>query len=252
LERRRLTGEIWALVSPALERLGVLAAFTERTGGASTGPFASLNLALGTGDEGAAVAANRERLSTALGIAELVTARQVHGDRLHEVEAPVDGDRETPEADGLTTRSSGLPLTILIADCVPLVLASAREGAVAAVHVGWRGLSAGLVQRAVGSFSRPDGLQAAIGPSIGPCHYEVGEDVVQAVQAGTHGEARLRPLPGQLPRLDLPGTVEAVLRREGVGEVERAPECTACEPLRFFSHRRDGRTGRQALVAVRL
>ena len=242
---------MWAVVSPVLERHGYLAAFTERTGGASRGPFATLNLSAEAGDQPAPVAENRDRLSTALGIGELVTTRQVHGDRLIPVDRPVEGDREPEEADGMTTRSAGLPMAILVADCVPLVLASARENAVAAVHVGWRGLAAGLVQRSVRSFRRPDGIVAATGPSIGPCHYEVGEDVVRAVQAGARGEARVR-LADPRPRLDLAGTVEAVLRREGVLEVDRAPECTACETSRFFSHRRDGVTGRQALVAMRL
>lgn len=179
---------------------------------------------------------------------ELALARQVHGTRV----IPVEGSgSELGDADALVTSARGVPLAILTADCVPLALASEREGRLAAVHIGWRGLAAGLVPAAVGSFEAPADLAAAIGPAIGPCHYEVGPEVVEAVRAGTGGSAIVEDVSGRIS-LDIPGTVERLLRELGVPVVEAAGACTACEPLRFFSHRRDGRTGRQALVATRM
>jgi hypothetical protein len=250
LERRRLKADLRALVSPELEGLGFLAAFTERTGGVSPGHFSSLNLGAETGDHPNLVGENRRRVGRALGTGELVSARQVHGTRLLSVKGPasIAGSRV---GDGLITRAAGVPLAVMVADCVPLALASAAEEMLAAVHVGWRGLAAGIVQIAVRSFSGPSGVAAAIGPCVGPCHYEVGNEVVDQVLAGTEGRALVRD-DGPGPRLDLAGTVEAVLRELGVRTIDRAEECTACEPARFFSHRRDGTTGRQAMVAMRL
>jgi YfiH family protein len=249
LERRRLKGEIHALVSPELERRGFLAAFSERTGGVSPEPFASLNLGPDTGDDPGLVDENRARFAEAVGIDQLHSVRQVHGTRLQRVESRVPVG-PTVDADGLTTTSKRVPLAIMVADCVPLALASEQEDTLACVHVGWRGLATGIVQEALGSFSEVSGVAAAVGPSIGPCHYEVGPDVLAAVQAGTEGLAVSHD--GSRPRLDLSRTVEAVLDRAGVSRVDRAGECTACEPARFFSHRRDRRTGRQALVAMQV
>ena len=248
MERRRFPGDIQALVSSELERRGFLAAFTERTGGASEGQYASLNLGAQTGDAPAAVVENRRRLTESLGIGELTTSRQVHGTGLVHVDG---GGGDLGEADALMTSRRSVPLAIMTADCVPLALASDREGRLAAVHVGWRGLAAGLVQIVARSFEVPDEVVAAIGPAIGPCHYEVGPEVVGAVRRGTHGLISLGRIEDRTS-LDLPATVEGVLRREGVAAIDRAETCTACEPLRFFSHRRDGPTGRQALVAVRV
>jgi copper oxidase (laccase) domain-containing protein len=103
----------------------------------------------------------------------------------------------------------------------------------------------------VRAFDRAEGVLAAIGPAIGPCHYEVGDDVAEAVKHGSDAEAVTEGRDGSL-FLDLPGTVARVLRAAGVSDIETADECTACETERFFSHRRDGQTGRQAMLAVGL
>lgn len=249
MERRRLRDEIQALVSLDLEDRGFLAAFTERTGGASSSPFASLNLGRETGDDSATVEENRAQLQSALGLDTPVTAHQVHGSRIASIASLAPDPKDIAEADGLTTTARSVPLAVMVADCVPLVLASEQEGRLAAVHVGWRGLAAGVVQRAIETFTQAGGIVAAIGPSIGPCHYRVGREVIEAVDRSTGGLALTREEP---LALDLPGTVEALLEREGVRAIDRAAECTVCEEDRFFSHRRDGRTGRQALVTVRL
>jgi purine-nucleoside/S-methyl-5'-thioadenosine phosphorylase / adenosine deaminase len=253
VDRRLVSSDIHALVSPALERAGFLAVFAERTGGRSEGPFSSLNLGPDTGDDPDLILANRDRLTEALGLAELATVRQVHGAKVVEVErAPgIEGLERLGDADALTTTAPSVPLAVLTADCVPLALASEDEGRLAVVHLGWRGIAAGLVQAATARFSDPLRVSAAIGPSIGPCHYEVGEEVLAAVRAGTGGIAVAERIDGSL-RLDLGATVQGLLRELGVVEIDRAPDCTACEPGRFFSHRRDGATGRHALVAVRL
>jgi YfiH family protein len=143
------------------------------------------------------------------------------------------------------------PVAVLVADCVPVAIASERESLVAVVHAGWRGIAAGLVGKAALLFSEPRYAAAAIGPAIGPCHYQVGSEVVEAVDRGAGTSAVVRR-DGPRTFLDLPTTVESVLRSVGIGDIDRAEECTSCEDTRFFSHRRDGPTGRHALVAMRM
>jgi YfiH family protein len=255
MERRPIGPGLVVLVSPSLEEQGFLAAWTERTGGVSDGPRSSLNLSF-QGDRAALVRQNRQRLAAALGIPPFATARQPHGPRVSQVGALRAGAgfhrawKAIRRADALGTGRRRTPVAVLAADCVPLVLASQRETRLVAVHAGWRGLAAGILARAVARFRSPEGIHAAVGPAIGPCHYEVSPEVAGAVGAGT-GEAVTSIRGGRL-FLDLPSTVEGALRRRGIPHVELAGECTACEEGRFFSHRRDGPTGRQALVAMRL
>jgi polyphenol oxidase len=244
------------LASSALERRGVLAAFTERSGGTSAVPFNSLNLGYRTGDDHDRVRDNRQRAIDALRIPPVTMARQVHGTNVFRVGPRragrgFDGPAEAlPAADVLATRGAGIPLGVLVADCLPVILAS--DDLLVVVHAGWRGMAGGIVDRAVNLFPDPAELTAALGPAIGPCHYEVGEDVAHAVTAGSGGGGvRRRRRKGRL-YLDLPATAEASLRARGVRDIDRAEVCTACREDRFFSHRRDGVTGRQAAVAMRL
>lgn len=244
------------LVPTTLEAAGFLAAFTERSGGVSDGPYRGLNLGTATGDAPAAVVENRSRVCRALDIAPFALARQVHGAGVVRVGpgragAGFDGGAPVAEADVLTSASPNVALAVLAADCVPVVLADPDTGRVAVAHAGWRGFAAGVLAAAVAAFPQPARLRAAVGPAIGPDHYEVGEDVAFAVSASSPAGARVRRAGGRV-FLDLPGTAEDVLREIGVGSVERAEVCTACEADRFYSHRRDGgRTGRQAVVAMR-
>jgi YfiH family protein len=255
LERRRLPGGVAALVSPILEADGYLVAFTERTGGSSSGPFASMNLGLRVGDEGGLVVQNRRTVCRSLGIAPFACGEQVHGaghawvgpDRAGAGFADVPG--AILGVDALFTDSSTVPVAMLTADCVPLALVDPSAGTVAVVHAGWRGIAAGIVPAVLERFEEPSAIRAAVGPAIGVDHYEVGDDVARAVSAATPGGAPSRKEGSRL-FLDLPGAVEATLRSAGVRSIERAEECTACEPERFFSYRRDGVTGRQALVAA--
>lgn len=224
----------------------VHAHFTRRAGGVSRGAFASLNLGLYVGDEPDAVAANRERVRTALGLRDVRSALQVHGTDV--AVEPVDGwGAAVPrtEADALVTGARGVGLAVMTADCAPVVLA-ARDG-VAVVHAGWRGLVGGVVERALDALADAGGpVRAALGPCIGSCCFEVGEEV-----AAHFGEEHVRrPAGVSRPFVDMPGALAALLARCGV-ELDVLDVCTACDEG-CFSHRRDaGLTGRQAVVAWR-
>lgn len=244
------------LVSERFEDAGFLAAFTERLGGTSDGPFHSLNLGLKSGDDPALVRQNRQRLCQSLGVPAFAMVRQVHGSTVVRVGRPRAGAgfddpaNSLADADALVTSARAVPVAILTADCVPIALADPSTGRLAVVHAGWRGIAAGIVRSALEVFEDPDRVMAAIGPAIGPDHYEVEEDVARAVAAASPPDGRATRRSGRV-HLDLPRAVERTLADAGVRSIERAEECTACEPGRFFSYRRDGMTGRQGLVAVR-
>jgi YfiH family protein len=215
--------------------------FSTRDGGASGPPFDRLNLGDLVGDEPAAVAENWRRLEAATGLG-FARVRQVHGAEVLEAEAPCLPRRE---ADAVLSRRPGLAACVAVADCVPVLLADPAAGLVAAVHAGWRGTLARAAAAGVEALRRAgaSGLVAAIGPSIGPCCYQVSEALAADFEAA-FGEGVVRRGPGG-PRLDLWAANARTLAEAGVGRVERLDRCTACEPGRFFSHRRDGgRTGR--------
>jgi len=212
----------------AIDLPGGTALFTTRRGGVSEGPYASLNLGLWTDDAADRVQCNRERIREQAAVARFAQGRQVHGTRV-----VVDADAPQ-EADGQVTTARDVAAIVLAADCLPVALAG--PAAVGVVHAGWRGLAAGVVEAGVAATSA---LAAAIGPGIGPCCYEVGDDV-RAV-FGTSA-----------PTLDLKAVARARLAAAGVHEVHDCGLCTACDAERFFSHRRDrGLTGRQAGLAWR-
>ncbi|MEZ5078396.1 MAG: polyphenol oxidase family protein [Solirubrobacterales bacterium] len=232
---------------------GARAAFTTRLGGTSEPPFDSLNLGLLTDDDPAAVNENRRRLGTVLGFGpdRIAFAHQVHGAELREAGAAGRGDfwvQETqnspqlatdlPRADGQVVAAAGTAALVFVADCLPVALRG--PGGVAMVHCGWRGLAAGIVARGAAAVSA---TEAAVGPGIGPCCYEVGEEVRDAFAGLGEGVASGR-------MLDLPEVARRLLAAAGVGRVQSAGPCTSCEAELFFSHRRDaGRTGRQAGLA---
>jgi purine-nucleoside/S-methyl-5'-thioadenosine phosphorylase / adenosine deaminase len=225
----------------AIDLPGARAVFTTRRGGHSEGPYASLNLGLMTDDAPARVSANEEQLRDLLGV-PLARCRQVHGTDIVQADS-VPG--APPQADGQVTTAAGLALMVLVADCLPIVLAG--PGAVAVVHAGWRGLAGGIIERGVRAL-RDVGVQgavsAAIGPGVGGCCYEVGPEVQEAF-ANYGSEVR------DGPRLDLKAIATQTLARAGVGQTYDVGLCTMCaERSLFFSHRRDrGITGRQAGVA---
>ena len=208
----------------------------------SEGPYASLNLGRLSGDLVEHVDENRRRACEALGadVEKLGLNNQVHSDRVLRAAVRQRGER----ADGLWTDEPGVPLLALSADCLPIVLLR-TEGtpAVAVIHAGWKGLLAGIVAAGVEALGN-GGLAAAIGPAIGPCCYEVGEEVA-APYRERFGDDVMR---GR--SLDLWTSAERALRAAGVERIDRFDRCTACEPDTFFSHRRDrGVTGRQGVIA---
>jgi polyphenol oxidase len=242
--------------------------FTTRAGGVSAAPYDTLNLGGKWGDEPAHVTENRRRVAEAIGGRPFV-ARQVHGTVIRRVRAGDDLDAVArQEADGLCTDAPGLVLGVFVADCVPVLLADARTGACAAVHAGWRGTVAGILPAAVRTLAsefgaRPSDLRVALGPAIGPCCFEVGLEVVDAVVA-TIPEARARGIVLPSPRgradrahVDLHAANRLLLERAGVDPaaidaVDLAVACTHHDRQRFFSFRRDGAATGQQMGVIRL
>lgn len=236
------------------EMRGATAAFTTRPGGASGPPFEALNLGAFTDDGREAVAENRRRLASALGFPpdRIAIAHQVHGAELivHTESTSPRGsfascqgghgdsasrDAALADADGHVVTVEATAALVFVADCVPVALSG--PGGVAMLHCGWRGLAAGIVAKGAAAIGATD---AVVGPSIGPCCYEVGGEVLSAFGELGDGIALDR-------MLDLPEVARRLLVEVGVERVETSGLCTSCEPDLFFSHRRDrGRTGRQA------
>jgi polyphenol oxidase len=231
----------------AIDLNGAHVVFTTRRGGASTGPYESMNLGRLTDDRPEAVRDNRASLQSQLGIT-LAHIRQVQGTDVRRVtEQPVEPDDpdQLPRVDGHATALTGVGPTVLVADCLPVAVAG--DGAVAMLHAGWRGLAGGILAEgvaAVRELGATGPLRAAIGPGAGPCCYEVGEDVHSVF--AEHG---LDVRNGR--KLDLKAIARMQLERAGVEVVHDLGLCTICaDPSLLFSHRRDrGITGRQAGVA---
>jgi YfiH family protein len=218
------------------------AAFSTRLGGVSHEPYDALNVAIMTGDEREDVRENRLRLAAVLGREPdgVVMGRQVHGAELRahaerqEPRVYADVVKSPDEVDAHATADPGLTPLVMVADCLPVALAG--PGGVAMAHCGWRGLAAGIVARGATAV---DAEAAAVGPGIGPCCYEVGDEVLTEF-ADLDGVADGR-------MLDLSAVARALLERAGVDATETSGLCTKCNPDLFYSHRRDGgRTGRQA------
>jgi hypothetical protein len=239
-----------------LRRSGTIAgaryATTDRYGGVSTAPYDELNLGDHVGDDPAAVAENRARLAASVDLLpdRLVFMSQVHGTEV----AVVDGPSGTvpPTADALVTREADLGLVVLVADCVPVVLAARRSDVLAVAHAGRKGVAAGIVgatveaMRALGA--RPDRMVAMVGPAVCGACYEVPAEMADDVGALVPA-ARAVSRDGN-PALDLRAGVAAQLAAAGVATIEVDPWCTRESPD-LFSHRRDGVTGRFAGVVVR-
>ncbi len=228
---------------------GVRALSTHRTGGVSAAPFESLNLGAHVGDMPEAVAENRRRLIAAGGVpSEPVWLAQEHGVRVRNLDSPADS---AGAADGAFTRCPGRVCAILTADCLPVLLAADTGGAVAAAHAGWRGLAAGVIEAAVHALEHPPkALIAWLGPAIGPDHFEIGPEVCAELLRGDAGaQAAFRPSsrPGRV-MADLAALARRRLRRLGVERIYGGAECTYRDRDRYFSHRRDARTGRQATL----
>jgi YfiH family protein len=210
-------------------------------------PFDTFNLGDHVGDEPEAVAANRKRLAAAVGLDDdrLIWMSQVHGDRIERIDAP----RDTPVADtdGLVTTTPRLALAVVTADCVPVLMADARAGVVAAVHAGRVGAQHGVVVRALEAMqdagAHIDDVSVLLGPAVSGANYEVPEEMAAEVDAALPG-SRTVSAKGT-PALDLRAGIAGQLSSLGVKAIDVDPRCTVADP-RLFSHRRDAPTGRLA------
>lgn len=235
--------------------------FTTRKGGVSRGEFESLNLSFKVGDNSRRVRENREKLGKLLNLDyRLFTfPEQVHGNKVAQVRLGEAGKGALSEkekisgVDGLFTSELNLPLCVLVADCLPLVITDTEENFAAVVHAGWRGLKSGVIFNAINFAEKifgasPQSLKAWIGPSIGVCCYEVGDEVAESF---SNYPSALKKVEGKY-FLDLKFLGRWQLLEGGLRESEVwvALNCTFCEKNFFYSYRRErGKTGRQAAIA---
>ena len=227
---------------------GLIHGFPERSGGVSTGARASLNLGKRWGDSVENVEENRRLLASHVGYdpAALVATRHVHGTAVWAVGEPLDPDAEF---DGLVCDRPGPVLGAFAADCVPILFADPEARVIGAAHAGWRGTVHGIAPNVIARMTelgaRPERIRVALGPSIGPCCFEVGPEVVDQFRTA------LGDVPGLVVRgphkdhIDLRVALRTTLERAGVraDAIDASPPCTKCEAERFFSYRRDGKDG---------
>ncbi|MGE5799975.1 MAG: peptidoglycan editing factor PgeF [Syntrophaceae bacterium] len=234
----------------------ILHGFCTRIGGVSDGPYATLNVSPREGDPPERVRMNWQRLASAFEIPceQFFVVNQVHGESFLIIEDAVScHSLENRQYDAIVTDRPGVAIGIKTADCAPVLIFDRRRQAIAAVHAGWRGTAQAIAAKAVRVMgarfsSRPEDLLAVIGPSIGPCCYEVDEPVFEAMSHHGQADRVLRPGPREGRWMfDLPLANRMQLEREGIppGQISAAGLCTCCREDLFFSHRRDGaRTGR--------
>lgn len=243
---------------------GVGAAMSQRSGGVSVGPFESLNLSFGVGDDASDVAENRRRWVAAIGV-QPVWMRQVHGTEVLRLTAEHRALAEGAPlytADAAWTTEPGLACTVGAADCMPVLLALRDGSAVAAAHAGWRGLAAGVLEATVGALCRGTGARPAdvcawLGPCIGPRRFEVGADVLAAFGHAAERSDASRFAPhrradGSAAWLaNLPRLARDRLEAAGLAAITGTAACTVEDASRFFSFRRDRVTGRMAAAIWR-
>ena len=218
-------------ISPDWKVDGVSAFFTTRQGGVSKPPYNSLNLGRHVGDAPGDVDHNRSLLDLP---GEPQWLNQVHSNHCIEIDR-CDGR----EGDAAFTQEKGAVLAVMTADCLPILVASGEGEFVGVIHAGWRGLASGVIKSAIRAMPASD-LHVWFGPAIGPCHYEVGNDV-----RSKFGETGILKKGGKWT-LDLYAVAREQLHAEGVSKISGGDYCTYCDEGRFFSHRRDGVTGRMA------
>ncbi len=233
------------LLADALEGGGVRHAFFTRAGGVSTGLYASLNCGLGSDDERACVLENRARAAAAFGRPPeaLVTAYQIHSREAVTVDAPWKNE-DRPHADALATRTPGIVLGVLTADCTPVLFADAQAGVVGVAHAGWRGARAGILDATVEAMTtlgaRAGCIAAAIGPTIAQASYEVGPEFPAPFleESAENGRFFIGSSRAGHHMFDLPGYVRSKLEGLGLGRLADLGRDTCAEEADFFSYRR--------------
>jgi YfiH family protein len=235
-------------VSPVIPREGFIHGFPERTGGVSTGARASLNLGMRWGDDREHVEENRRLLARHAGYdpAELQVTRHVHGTAVWKVGEP---QPDPAEFDGLVCDRPGPVLGAFAADCIPIVFADPQARVIGAAHAGWRGTVGGVARNVLARMielgARPENVRVALGPSIGPCCFEVGPEVVEQFRAAFGDVAGMVVRGPHKEHIDLRIAMRTLLEQVGVRPIwiDDKPPCTRCESERFFSYRRDGKDG---------
>ncbi len=250
-ERTKLSGGAGVEVQQApafmkaasLEASGLAHGFFLRTGGVSQGIFASLNCGRGSSDARDRVEENRVRAAVALGILSeaLIGPRQCHSPKAVIARAPWT-PAEAPDADAVVTATRGLAISVLTADCAPLLMADATAGVIAAVHAGWKGAKAGVIESAIEAMeslgAHAPRITAAIGPTISQAAYEVGPEFKAAFVAGCAGNEKYFSEQGGRPHFDLPGYVKDKLSALGISNNQNLGVCTYGNESILFSYRR--------------
>ena len=235
-----------ALQTPALSALPhIKHGFFARHGGVSTGLFDSLNCGIGSSDIRQNVLENRARVAGHLGAepGRLLTCHQLHSATAVLVEVPWAPDAQ-PKADALVTRTTGLALGVLAADCAPVLFADPVARVIAAAHAGWKGALSGILESTLATMELAGAHRARVVAAIGPCisqaAYEVGPEFEAAFSAVNQGYSRYFtvPTPSARAHFDLPGFIADRLKAAGIGHVDRLNQCTYSQPGRFFSYRR--------------
>ena len=231
---------------------GVHSLISTRSGGISTGVYSGLNFGDHVGDEPERVAANRNLLLARIG-ARPVWLGQVHGVRVVDA-ADFPPGSPVPQADAAFTRKPGVACAVMTADCLPVLMCDESGTVVAAAHAGWRGLLAGVLENTVLAMEVPGvRLMACLGPAIGPQAFTVGDEVRNAfVAADAAAAAAFVSWADGFWLADLYALARQRLARAGVQRVAGGGFCTYSDPQRFFSYRRDGRTGRMVSVIWRV
>jgi len=228
----------------------IIAGCTTRTGGVSAAPYASLNLGEHVGDDPGCVSENRDRLVAGAGLpAEPLWLNQVHGTQV--VLVPLAVSR--PLAYAFISRKTASVCTVMIADCLPILLLSGDGAEIAAIHAGWRGLAGGVVEATLEAMqAAPGDMLAWMGPAISKAHFEVGEEVRRAFTEHDQAAARCfcRNARNRW-QADLFALARQRLQGAGIRRISGGDYCTYAESARFFSYRRDGQCGRMACFVLR-
>jgi len=242
------------------ESLPVRHGFFTRKGGASSGIFTGLNCGTGSSDLAEAVAINRTRVATAMGVTDvgLMSVNQVHSADVVTLTGP---QTDRPKADAMVTATPGLVLTVLTADCQPVLFADRDAGVIGAAHAGWRGAKDGVLEATIDAMealgARRKTISAVIGPTISQALYEVGPEFYESFADDNSGTRRFF-IPGKADRFlfDLPGYGLWRLLAAGVGQAEWTHHCTYRDPERFYSYRRTTHAGEadygRLISAIRL
>jgi len=229
--------------SELLDLPGITHGFFGRQGGVSSGTFDSLNAGLGSDDDPENVMENRKRISGALGTsnANLLSLWQIHSRDVMIVDGPYDVSKR-PKADGLVTKTPGLALSALSADCGPVLLADPNAKVIGACHAGWRGALSGITDETINAMeaigANRDNIRAVLGPCISQPNYEVGPEYRDIFVAENEAHDRFfKHGPNQRPHFDLKAFILAKLRNAGIASAESLPDCTYGEPHTYFSYR---------------